>query len=316
MSKISVKRALFCFVLIIIINFLLPRMMKGNPISYLTGLDEELTSVQIEYYEKALHLDESLFKQFLYYLKSIFDGTLGYSFQKNSTVSTLIFERLKVTLLLVLPSAIIATIIGLSFGLKAGFEGPKTDKVLTPIMIIINSFPLFLISLLLILFFAFDLKLLPYSGLASTKNSNFLDLVRHLILPISTITIGLLPSRYLLVRNMTQKIAKSRCILYQRERGLGNNKIRYFYILPELLTTFLTNVGLSIGSGIAGSVVVESIFSINGMGRLLTQAVYTLDYPLMYGILFVTSLAMLISIIIVDILSFLLDPRQRRKLHD
>ena len=128
-------------------------MMKGNPISYLTGLDEELTSVQIEYYEKALHLDESLFKQFLYYLKSIFDGTLGYSFQKNSTVSTLIFERLKVTLLLVLPSAIIAAIIGLSFGLKAGFEGPKTDKVLTPIMIIINSFPLFLISLLLILFY-------------------------------------------------------------------------------------------------------------------------------------------------------------------
>lgn len=291
-------------------------MMKGNPIAYLTGLDEELTSVQIEYYEKALHLDEPLFKQFLYYLKSLLDGTLGYSFQKNSTVSTLIFERLKVTLLLVFPSAIIAAILGLTLALTAGFKGSKTDKILTPLMILINSFPLFLLSLLLILFFAFDLKLLPYSGLATTKNGNFLDVVRHLVLPVSTITIGLLPSRYLLVRNMTQKIAKSRCILYQQERGLGNNTIRYCYILPELLTTFLTNVGLSIGSGIAGSVVVESIFSINGMGRLLTQAVYTLDYPLMYGILFVTSLAMLISIIIVDILSFLLDPRQRRKLHD
>ena len=291
-------------------------MMPGNPIAYLTGVDEELTSVQIEYYEKALHLDKSLIVQFLYYLKSLVDGTLGFSFQKQEVVSLLVISRLKITLLLVLPSATIASILGLYLGLKAGYEvDNKIDKVLTPFMIVLNAFPIFLLSLILILIFCFDLKLFPYLGLASKNNGSLFDILTHLVLPVSSIAISLLPSRYLLIRNMARETAKSRCILYQRERGLGKNRIRYSYILPEILTTYLTNVGLSIGSGIAGSVVVESIFSINGMGRLLTEAVYTLDYPLMQGILFVTSFAMLCSIILVEILSAILDPRERRKLH-
>ena len=93
-------------------------MMRGNPIAYLTGMDESALSVaQYEYYEKALHLDKNIFIQFLYYLKSLVDGTLGYSFKKQSYVAPLVLSRLRVTLLLVLPSAILAAIFRISFRL-------------------------------------------------------------------------------------------------------------------------------------------------------------------------------------------------------
>lgn len=307
----SIKLALLCFMFIIILNFFLPRLMPGNPIAYLTGMDEEgLSTTQYEYYEKALHLDKNILFQFFYYIKSLISGNLGYSFKKQAYVAPLIFSRLKITLLLVIPSAFFASILGLFLGLSACFpERKKLDKALTSIMIVLNAVPLFLLSLLLIITLSFKFNIFPYSGVGR----GFWDNIYHLTLPVLTIILALLPSRYLLVRNMGKQKAKSKSILYARERGLSVNTIRYSYILPEVLGTFITNVGLSIGSGIAGSVIVEKIFSINGMGALLNEAIFTLDYPLMEGILFVTSFAMLIAVILTNIISYIVDPRERRK---
>ena len=94
---------------------------------------------------------------------------------------------------------------------------------------------------------------------------------------------------------------------------MRDTTIRYSYILPEIISAYITNVGLSIGSGIAGSVIVEKIFSINGMGSLLNEAIFTLDYPLLQGILFITTLAMLIAVGLTNIFSYLIDPRERRR---
>lgn len=307
----SFKIAIYSFIFIIILNFILPRMMRGNPIAYLTGMDEASLSVaQYEYYEKALHLDKNIFIQFLYYLKSLVDGTLGYSFKKQSYVAPLVLARLKVTLLLVLPSAILAAILGLVLGLRGAYNKNKyLERTLTPVMVILNAVPLFLLSLLLIMTLSFSYKLFPYSGLGT----GFLDRVYHLVLPVLAITLALLPSRYLLVRNMGSEKAKSKSVLYASQRGLRATTIRYSYILPEIISAYITNVGLSIGSGIAGSVIVEKIFSINGMGSLLNEAIFTLDYPLLQGILFITTLAMLIAVGLTNIFSFLIDPRERRR---
>ena len=176
-------------------------------------------------------------------------------------------------------------------------------------MVILNAVPLFLLSLILIMALSFSYRLFPYSGLGT----GFLDRVYHLVLPVSAITLALLPSRYLLVRNMGCERAKSKSVLYASQRGLRATTIRYSYILPEIISAYITNVGLSIGSGIAGSVIVEKIFSINGMGSLLNEAIFTLDYPLLQGILFITTLAMLIAVGLTNIFSFLIDPRERRR---
>lgn len=310
--------SLICFLFVIVLNFILPRMLPGNPIAYLSGFaEEDMTAVQIDFYRKALHLDESLPQQFLYYLGSLADGTLGFSYKKNAAVSALIGEKVLVTLQITLPAVILSTLIGLFWGMVTGYrEGSAGDKLTTSGLIILNAAPSFLIALLLIIFFGFRWKILPYTGLSSTgmvsgKPGFLMDRLRHLLLPVLTLTLGMLPSRYLLMRNSVIAAANERYILYAKQRGLSDRKIRYHYILRNISQPFITMVGMSVSLCIGGSLVVESIFSINGMGKLLSDAVYTLDYPLMQGILFVTTAICVLSIIVTDIVCILIDPRVR-----
>ena len=144
--------ALVCFLIVIVLNFLLPRLLPGNPIAYLTGFSEEdMTVAQQEFYENALHLKESGFVQFGFYLRSLLDGTLGYSYKKNAVVSALILERLGITLQITLPSVLLSTVLGLVWGLHNGYQKDSlSDRLSTSAMIVVNTIPTFLIGLVLI----------------------------------------------------------------------------------------------------------------------------------------------------------------------
>ncbi|MBR2281695.1 MAG: ABC transporter permease [Spirochaetales bacterium] len=300
----SMVTAVICFLLVIVLNFLLPRLLPGNPLAYLTGVSEEgLTTVQEEYYVHALHLDEGLSRQFAHYLGSLLDGTLGYSFKKDAPVSSLIADRIWPTLKISVPSLLISSALGLVLGLSSGFATKRrTDSWLTPLMIVLNAVPSFLMALSLVLVFGFKLRLLPYAGLSSFA---------HLILPVTTLVLGMTPSRYLLVRNMVAVQAKERYVLYARQRGLSDRRIRYSYILGNIAGPFIMALGIGFGLAVSGSVVVENIFSINGMGKLLTEAVYTLDYPLVQGVLFVSTAIMAIAIILSDLAALAVNPKRR-----
>lgn len=310
--------ALICFLIVIVLNFALPRLLPGNPVAYLTGMEEsDMTSVQIAYYENALHLNENIFVQFFYYLGSLLDGTLGYSFKKQAVVSALIFERLGYTLQITLPSVILSTLIGLIWGLHCGYhKNSIADRLSSSGLIVLNTVPTFLVGLILIIFCCFKHKWFPYTGLNSAgvqpgTSDYFLDRIQHLLLPVLSLTITTVPSRFLLMRNTVRKIVDEKYILYARARGLSERKIKYSYILKNIAQPFITMVGMSVSLCVGGSLVIENIFSINGMGKLLTEAVYTLDYPLMQGILFVTTLIMVISIVVTDIICILIDPKVR-----
>ena len=121
--KKSLILALVCFVIVTVLNFFLPRLLPGNPIAYLTGFSEEdMTPAQIAYYRQALHLEEPVFIQFGYYLRSLFDGTLGYSYKKEAAVFALILERLGYTLQITLPAVILSTTIGLFWSCTAAIK--------------------------------------------------------------------------------------------------------------------------------------------------------------------------------------------------
>lgn len=310
--------ALVCFLIVTILNFALPRLLPGNPIAYLTGMaEEDMTPAQIESYKDALHLNESIPVQFGYYLQSLADGTLGYSFKKNAVVSQLILERLGYTLQITLPSVILSTLIGLFWGLHCGYrKNSAADKVSTPGLIVFNTVPTFLVGLILIIFCCFRNRWFPYTGINSTGIAPgtldyFLDRLRHLFLPVLTLTSTTVPSRFLLIRNTARKIADEKYILYAKARGLSDRKIQFSYMLKNIAQPFITMVGMSVSLCVGGSLVIENIFSINGMGKLLTDAVYTLDYPLMQGILFVTTAIMVISIVVTDMICIVIDPRVR-----
>ena len=310
--------ALVCFLIVIVLNFFLPRLLPGNPIAYLTGFSEEdMTPAQVAYYRQGLHLDEPVFAQFGHYLRSLFDGTLGYSYKKETTVSALIGQRLGYTLQITLPAVLLSTVIGLLWGLRCGYKkGSGFERISTTFQIIVNTMPTFLIALVLMILFCFRQRWFPYTGLNSAgvapgTAAYLLDRIHHLILPVLTLTIAAAPSRYLLMRNTVSQVTEEKYVLYAKERGLTDHKIKFGYILKNIAQPFITMVGMSVSTCIGGSLVVENIFSIGGMGSLLSDAVYTLDYPLMQGILFVTTAVMTISIVVSDVICILIDPKVR-----
>lgn len=315
----NILAALVCFLVVIILNFALPRLLPGNPIAYLTGMaEEDMTVAQEEYYRKALHLDDNIFVQFYHYICSLLDGSLGYSFKKEAVVSALIGKRLGYTLQITLPAVFFSTALGLFWGLTCGFKKDGLlDRAATVSLIAINTLPSFLVGLLLMVFFCFESRWFPYMGLNSIgvmpgDPGYLFDRLWHLILPVLTLTLGTLPSRFLLMRNTAAKIAGEKYILYARQRGLSQKKIQLSYMLRNIAQPFISMVGLSVGVCVGGSVVIENIFSIPGMGTLLTQGVNTLDYPLLQGILFVTTAIMTLSIVVCDLICILIDPKVRR----
>ena len=310
--------ALVCFLIVVALNFFLPRLLPGNPIAYLTGFSEEdMTPAQVTYYRQALHLDKPVSVQFGYYLRSLLDGTLGYSYKKEAAVSALIDQRLGYTLQITLPAVFLSTLLGLLWGLHCGYrKGSTFEKLSTTVQIIVNTMPTFLIALVLMILFCFRRRWFPYSGLNSAGAvpgaiGYLLDRIHHLILPVLTLTIAAAPSRYLLMRNTVSQVTEEKYVLYAKERGLSDRKIKFGYILKNIAQPFITMVGMSVSTCIGGSLVVENIFSIGGMGGLLSDAVYTLDYPLMQGILFVTTAIMTISIVATDLVCILIDPKVR-----
>ena len=310
--------ALVCFLIVVALNFFLPRLLPGNPIAYLTGCSEEdMTPAQVTYYRQALHLDKPVSVQFGYYLRSLLDGTLGYSYKKEAAVSALIDQRLGYTLQITLPAVFLSTLLGLLWGLHCGYrKGSTFEKLSTTVQIIVNTMPTFLIALVLMILFCFRQRWFPYTGLNSAGavpgTIGYLrDRVHHLILPVLTLTIASAPSRYLLMRNTVSQVTEEKYVLYAKERGLSDRKIKFGYILKNIAQPFITMVGMSVSTCIGGSLVVENIFSIGGMGELLSDAVYTLDYPLMQGILFVTTAIMTISIVATDLVCILIDPKVR-----
>lgn len=318
--KKNMLLALVCFFLVVTLNFFLPRLLPGDPVAYLTGFSEqEMTPAQVAFYKDALHLNKPLAVQFSYYLRSLLDGTLGYSYKKDAAVAALIGEKLGYTLQIAVPAVLLSAGIGLLWGLRCGYKkDSRFDQLSTTALIVLNAVPAFLIGLGLMIVFCFQTKLLPYTGLNSPDAVRgtagyVLDRVLHLLLPVLTLTLSALPGRYLLVRNMAASASDEKYILYAKQRGLPDSVIRRSYLLRTIAQPFLTMLGMSVSLCVGGSVVIEKIFSIGGMGSLLTEAVYTLDYPLMQGILFVTTCIMVLSILVTDFLCLLIDPKRKQE---
>lgn len=169
--KKNMRLALVCFLLVVVLNFFLPRLLPGNPVAYLTGFSEQdMTPAQVAFYEDALHLNKPLAMQFGYYLRSLLDGTLGYSYKKDAAVSALIGEKIGYTLQITVPAVLLSAGIGLFWGLRCGYKKDSlADRFSTTALIILNAVPTFLIGLGLMIVCCFQNRLLPYTGLNSPE---------------------------------------------------------------------------------------------------------------------------------------------------
>jgi peptide/nickel transport system permease protein len=177
--------------------------------------------------------------------------------------------------------------------------------------------PSFYLALLAVLIFAMNLEVLPIAGLHSVKDDGslnyYLDFAWHLILPIFIIVFTGIGSLILYIRSLTIEILKSDYIFFARARGLSKNEILKYYILPNLYPPVITILGLSLPGIIGGSVILESIFSIDGMGLLFFHSALAHDYPVIMGILIIGAFLTLLGNILADLVLLKLNPNYNEK---
>ncbi len=280
-------------------------------------LNPNITPESIEHLKSIYGLDKPLYVQFFSWITALFHLDFGISFASGKAVKDEILSRLPITLIINIVSMVLVFFISLYFGVKAALQQDSwLDKILKQFSLISYAIPSFYLALLLIIFFSVGLGWFPISGLESIEPKEgiwkWLDQAWHLVLPIFVIVFGGVGSLMMYVRSLTVDILKSDYIFFAKARGLSDRVIFRKYILPNLSPPIVTMLGLSLPGLIGGSVILESIFSIDGMGLLFFQSAMSRDYPVIMGILIISAFLTLIGNILADLVLLKLNPHFKR----
>ena len=281
-------------------------------------LNPNITPEAIEQLKSIYGLDKPLYIQFFSWIYSILQLDFGISFTSGERVKEEILCRIPITLTINIVSMILIFIISLYFGIKSAMKKNSIfDRFTNQLSLLSFSMPSFYLALVLVLVFSIKFELFPIAGLHSVPNDGslnyYLDFAWHLTLPIFIIVFGGIGSLILYIRALTIEILKSDYIFFARARGLDNKKILRYYILPNLYPPVITLLGLSLPGVIGGSVILETIFSIDGMGLLFYQSALSHDYPVIMGILIIGAFLTLIGNMFADLILLKLNPNYNEK---
>ena len=276
-------------------------------------LNPNITEESIAQLKAIYGLDKPLYIQFFQWIIAIVQLDFGISFSSGEMVKNEILTRIPITLTINIISMFLIFVISLYLGIKAALnKDSKLDRGIGQLSLLSFSMPSFYLALLLVLIFAINFEILPIAGLHSVPNDGsltyYLDFAWHLILPIGIIVFGGIGSLTLYIRSLTIEILKSDYIFFAKSRGLDNKKILRYYILPNLYPPVITLLGLSLPGIIGGSVILESIFSIDGMGLYFYQSALSHDYPVIMGILIIGAFLTLLGNILADLILLKLNP--------
>lgn len=304
------------------INFLLPRLMPGNPaIAMMARFRGRLTGSTLKAMEVAFGVNShtSLVSQYFSYLGNTITGHWGTSLTFfPDTVSQVVASALPWTLGLVGVATVIAFILGTFMGLFGAWRrGGLFDSVMPPIFVILSAFPYFFVGMLAILLFAVKLGWLPqgagsaYGATAGLTWSYIGDVLKHAVLPGLTIVVTSIGGWVLTMRNnMITTLAEDH-IRMARAKGLSSWRIMLDYAGRNAILPNLTGFGMSLGFVVSGAILVEYVFDYPGVGYMLLQAVVNEDYPLMQMLFMLITVAVLVAVLVVDAVTVLLDPRTR-----
>ena len=281
-------------------------------------LNPNITPESIEQLKAIYGLDKPLYVQFFSWIYSILQLDFGISFASGEMVKDEILSRIPITLTINIISMVLIFIISLYFGIKSALnKNSFFDKFSEQLSLLSFAMPSFYLALILVLVFSIKFEIFPIAGLHSVPNDGslnyYLDYAWHLVLPIFIIVFGGIGSLILYIRSLTIEILKSDYIFFAKSRGLTKKQILRFYILPNLYPPVITLLGLSLPGIIGGSVILETIFSIDGMGLLFYQSALSHDYPIIMGILIIGAFLTLIGNMIADLVLLKLNPNYEEK---
>lgn len=313
--KLFVRKVLYLIIMLFIISVISFIAINAAPNSFFASgsLNPNITEEAIEQLKAVYGLDKPLYVQFFSWIYALIQLDFGISFASGEMVKNEILSRIPITLTINIISMVLIFGISLYLGIKSALKKNSFfDRFTGQLSLLSFSMPSFYLALLMVLVFSMKLEWLPIAGLHSVSDDGsldyYLDFAWHLIMPIFIIVFGGIGSLTLYIRSLTIEILKSDYIFFARARGLSNKKILRYYILPNLYPPVITLLGLSLPGIIGGSVILETIFSIDGMGLLFFQSALSHDYPVIMGILIIGAFLTLLGNMLADLILLKLNP--------
>jgi len=297
-----------------IISFLIVHLAPGEP-SQIDPLNPKFTQEVLERFRKEFHLDKPLHIQYLYYYRDLLTGK-SVSWKDNRPVLKKIYERFKNSLWLFILGTLITWTLSFPVGIHAAIRrGGLYDRSTTFLAYLLISIPGFFFAYMLIIFVVthFHVPVIGMEtfGISSTGWHWFMDRMWHLLLPSILGAAGGIAvlSRY--VRNQMLEVESQDYVRTAKAKGLSPDKVHYKHALRNALLPFVTMFGLILPGLIGGSVIIESIFSWPGMGRMAYEAILARNYPVILAVNFISAILVLVGTFISDLLYMVVDPRIR-----
>ena len=321
MTAFILRRSLQSIIVLLVMSLIVfvGVNLVGDPVDML--INPEADQFEIDRVIRELGLDRPVAEQYWYFMINAFQGDLGRSFVFGEPALKLIIQRMPATMELALFSLLIAISFGIPLGVYAGLK--PTSKISRTIMassILGFSMPTFWVGIILIMFFSVNLGWLPSTGRGDvatyfgiTSSIFTLDGLSHIFLPAFNLALFKLSSVIRLARAGTREVILQDYIKFARAKGLDEGRIIRVHLLKNIMIPIVTVIGLEFGSLIAFSTVTETVFAWPGMGKLIIDAIYNLDRPIVVAYLMIIVLIFVTLNLIVDIMYSFLDPRVRIK---
>lgn len=299
---------------VIVLNFLLIQLAPGDAVDVFVadgGASEEV----VQRIRETYGLDDPLLTQLGKYIVAIFKGDLGYSFHFNKPVTEVILEALPVTVMLGLAALFVSSLLGTILGVAAALRPQHmTSHLVTFISLIGYATPTFWFGMMMLIAFASWMPLFPAYGWTSVPPPRdtlgyVIDVAYHLVLPAITLAGLFLASISRLSRASMLEVLNADYIRTAEAKGLTRSSVIYKHALRNAAIPIVTMIGLQLGQLLSGAVLVETVFSLPGIGPLLFESVLRRDYPVMLGILLMSAGMVIFANILTDLTYRLIDPR-------
>jgi peptide/nickel transport system permease protein len=311
-----IARFIVLIAVVAVLNFAAPRLLPGSPVFGGSGADAVLLPARArEALIATYHPDAPLAVQAARYVSGLARGDLGWSLVSHRPVGRILLERVPWTLLLAGGSVLLAAALGGWLGWITAWRGHRPSvRLLSAAAVGAGALPEFLVAMLAIAYLASRWRLFPPGGGLTPfagqhgLGSLAVDIAWHAALPGLTLVIGLVPPFALLVRNAVVPVLGERYLVTAEAKGLPPRRVAW-HALRNALPPVTTLLGLRLGAAVAGAAVVERVFAYPGIGWLLYEAIGARDYPVMQGVVFISSLGLLTVTLVLDLIAGRLDPR-------
>ena len=306
------KRIILSIVIVFAISvfaFFIIQLIPGDPVRVMLGSEADEAAVQQT--RAMLNLDKPLIIQYWLWMKGALCGDFGSSLILNTDIGEMIARRLPVTLSITVPALVVATVLGIIIGVVCATQrGSIVDQVLTAIVTTLNGVPVFWIGIMMMYLFGVVLKWLPLMGYTSPFD-DFGKYIAKAAMPVTIIALQPLTTIARHVRTNMLEVINQDYIRTAKANGLSESKIKYKYALKNVLIPIVTLMALHVRSVAGGSLLAEVVFSIAGMGRLIMLSVLNKDYLVVQATIFVISIIVVFSNLLLDISYGWIDPRIR-----